>query len=190
LREKLLAGRYIGNFAAKYLFFETSGSFLVIDQHAAHERITFERLLDQMNTGRVEIQHLLTPLLVRLTPPERVAWEEGKQRLEEAGFPSTQWDKETAAIHAHPVLIRRPEQAFRELLSGGSASLTTKCDNAALAKKACRYSVMAGESLKEAEAESLRGDLLRCRDPFACPHGRPTVIEMTEKFLDRQFLRL
>jgi len=187
LREKLVAGRFIGGFAAKYLFFESGDSLLVVDQHAAHERITYERLLDELNAGRVEIQHFLTPLLIRVSLVESLAWEESVKRLEDAGFPSTRWDKETVAVHAHPVLLGRLEQAFRGLLEGGDLA---RSDNAALARKACRYSVMAGETLKAEQVESLRRDLLGCRDPFACPHGRPTVIEMPEKFIDRQFLRI
>jgi len=74
----------------------------------------------------------------------------------------------------------------RELLAGGNIN---RADHATLARRACRASIRAGDPLKPAQAEFQKEQLLKCRDPFACPHGRPTVIELKEAFLDRQFLR-
>ena len=159
---------------------------LVIDQHAAAERITYEQLIQQMDKGTIEVQHLLSPILIKLTPQEILIWEEAKEKLEELGLSGSQWDEETIAIHTHPTFLKDIEKAVRHLLSGENVS---KCDHDVLARRACRSSVMAGDQLSSEQAEHIRQQLIKCLDPFTCPHGRPTVIELTEDFLDKQFLR-
>ena len=186
LRPKLADAAYIGVFLNKYLIFGTISSLLLIDQHAAHERITYEDLRSQMEEGAVETQLLLTPLTLALTDAEFPLWEEGRQKLEEMGFSTTRWDEETIAIHSYPQVIHKPAAALRSVFSGGPIS---KYDNDLLARRACRQSVTAGDVMNRAEAERLRDLLLACDDPFTCPHGRPTVVEMSERFLNRQFLR-
>lgn len=186
LRDKLAGARYAGNVFNKYLLFDTGSSMLIIDQHAAHERIIYERFRKQIETRSIEVQNLLTPTLVRLGLQELLVWEEGQKKLEEIGFSTTAWDKETIAIHSHPVLIRNPEAAVKNLLADKNLSSLSSDQ---LARQACRKSVMAGEPVKEAEALSLRDNLLACAVPFVCPHGRPTVVEYSQKSIDHEFLR-
>ncbi|MDD5347737.1 MAG: DNA mismatch repair endonuclease MutL [Candidatus Omnitrophica bacterium] len=186
LKEKLRQARYLGNLLRTYLLFETDDSLLVVDQHAAQERIAFERLKLQLEKGTVEIQELLTPLTMKLTRQELLLWEESKDNLEAAGFRSSLFDKETLAVHSHPQLVSRPEAAVRNLLSGGSIA---KCDIETLARRACRSSVMAGFAMNKEQAEFQRQALLGCADPFTCPHSRPTVVEIPETTLAKYFLR-
>lgn len=186
LQKKIENARYSGSFLNKFLFFESGTSLLIIDQHAAAERITYEQLIRQMDKGTVEVQHLLAPVTMRLSKQELLLWEEGKDRLDAIGFSSNQWDKESIAVHTHPALIQDIEKAVREILAGGDVA---NCDHETMARRACRSSVMAGDTLKPQQAEFFREQLLQCLDPFTCPHGRPTVIELTEGFLDKQFLR-
>jgi len=186
LKEKLKEARYLGNLLKKYLLFESPDSLLLLDQHAAQERITFEKLKEQMEKGKVEVQQLLAPILIKITAQELVLWEEVEENLEGIGFQTTLFDKETLAIHGHPQLITQPEVAVRNLLSGESIA---KCDIETLARKACRSSVMAGFNMNAEQAEYQRAKLLQCRDPFTCPHGRPTVVEIPEEALSKQFLR-
>lgn len=186
LKTVLSQSQYIGCFLKKYLLFETSGSLLLMDQHAAHERINFEAFKKQIEKGTVEVQQLLSPILIKLSPEERVNWEDGKEKLDTIGLMTTQWDKNTIGLHAHPLLIKNPEFAIRNLLAGEKIS---RCDTETLARKACRSSVMTGERIHAAEAENLRKLLLQCSDPFTCPHGRPTVVELPEKQLAKYFLR-
>ncbi|MCG8430796.1 MAG: DNA mismatch repair endonuclease MutL [Candidatus Omnitrophica bacterium] len=186
LTNTLKDARYIGGYKNKYLLFDAGESLVVIDQHAAHERITFEKLSQQIKKGKCEIDNLLSPLLLKVSAQEMLIWEEIKEELEKMGFSTTTWDKETLALHAYPRLIRKPETAVRNLLSGEETEVT---DLEALTRRACRASVMTGDSLHKEEALSLRKELLNCADPFTCPHGRPTVIEINETQLSRQFLR-
>ncbi|MFH1441956.1 MAG: DNA mismatch repair endonuclease MutL, partial [Candidatus Omnitrophota bacterium] len=186
LADKLVCAEFIGIFQKKYLLFEANKSLLIIDQHAAHERINYEKLTKQIESGKVEMQNLLTPVLIRLTRQELLVWEEIKTKLEELGFSTSAWDEESIAIHSHPQLIDNPEKAARNILSGND---TAKNDINALARRACRQSVMTGERLKKEQAVFLKNELLKCKTPFTCPHGRPTTVEIQESFLNKQFLR-
>ena len=186
LKEKLTQSHYIGNLMSKYLLFETNDSLLVVDQHAAHERINFERLKAQVEKGRIEIQRLLTPVLVKLSHQEIEGWEENKEVIEKMGFDCSLFDKETLAIHAHPRLISQPEKSIQNLLAGDSLD---KLDMQTLARLACKSSVTSRYALKKEEAEYHRKQLLLCESPFTCPHGRPTVIEISDDTLEKEFLR-
>jgi DNA mismatch repair protein MutL len=191
LQSKLSGAVYIGALLNKYQLFQTSNadlrSLLVVDQHAAAERVTYERLIRQMNKGTVEVQRLLSPVLIKLSIQEMLVWEKSRDELTAFGLESTLWDKETLGIHSYPAFLKDIEKAARYILGGEEI---TRGDHDALARRACRSSVMAGDVLKSQQAEHLRDELLQCLDPFTCPHGRPTVVEMSEEFLDKQFLRV
>ncbi|MFH1790814.1 MAG: DNA mismatch repair endonuclease MutL [Candidatus Omnitrophota bacterium] len=186
LKAKLSGARYIGAFIKKYLLFEAGQSLILVDQHAAQERVAFERLLCQINSNSVETQQLLAPYVLSLNTEEMLAWKDLGKILEGIGFQTTMFDRECIAVHSHPVLISNPELAVRSILAGIKVE---KCDNEKLSRWACRSSVMAGDSMPDEGAALLRDQLLKCNDPFTCPHGRPTLIEMDDKFLSRQFLR-
>lgn len=186
LKAKLSGGRYLGNLLKKYLLFETPDSLLLVDQHAAQERITFERLKKQIESGNVEVQQLLAPILIKLSPQDIVLWEENKVILEKTGFAATLFDRQTLALHSHPQMIIQPENSVRNLLAGENIS---RLNPEKLARMACRSSVMAGFAMNQEQAEFQRQALLDCADPFICPHGRPTVVEILEETLQKQFLR-
>jgi len=184
---KVSESRYVGSFMRKYLFFESGRSLLVIDQHAAQERITFEKLSTQIERGAIETQKLLSPIVIKVSHQEMISWETVKEKLESVGFETTQWDPESIAIHSYPQLIIRPEISVRTIIAGDDPG---RASNETIARWACRSSVMAGDDIKQQGAESMIKNLLKCKDPFTCPHGRPTVVEIDEKFLNRQFLRI
>jgi len=183
---KLRTAAYAGSYRDKYLFFESGDTLLVIDQHAAHERINYEKLKRQFESGKVDVQQLLSPIIIKLSPEEMSSWEEGKEKMEEVGFITTGWDSSSIALHGYPQLVRNPEISVRSILAEKHVSMA---DRDKLARKACRGSVMAGEKVKQEEAVAIKEELLKCEFPFVCPHGRPTVVEFSESFFDRQFLR-
>jgi len=186
LKFTLEKARFIGAFKKTYLLFESSASLLLVDQHAAQERITYEKLARQIESGKMEIQNLLTPVTVRLNKKEMLAWEILRDKLEKIGFSTTLWDKETVAVHSHPALLSQPEAAVRDILCDEESKVY---DTDMLARRACRQSLMSGYEMKEKEAEYLVKELLKCADPFTCPHGRPTVVEITTLALDKNFFR-
>ena len=191
LQDRLNQALYIGSLINKYLLFQAGNShgcsLLVLDQHAAAERVTYERLIRQMNKGGVEVQRLLSPVLIKVSVQEMLVWEESQEELSALGLDTNLWDKETIAAHSYPIFLKDIEKAVRYILGGEPLG---RGDHDALARRACRSSVMAGDVLKSPQAEHLRDELLQCLDPLTCPHGRPTVIEMSEEFLDKQFLRV
>ena len=186
LQEKFGRARFIGAFMNKYLLFEEGSSLFLVDQHAAQERIMFEKFQKQIEAGTIEVQPLLTPALLKLTVQERAAWDEAGDQFKEVGIEAALFDEETLAVHTQPVLLKNIEQAVRALLCGETIS---RCDRATIARRACKASIVTGDSLSAQQAQHQRTQLLSCQDPFTCPHGRPTVIELKESFLDRQFLR-
>jgi DNA mismatch repair protein MutL len=186
LRSKFTRARFVGAFLQKYLIFEVDESLLIVDQHAAQERIMFEKFKDQIENAKVESQPLLTPLLLKLSPQEKIAWEGLQEKLTSAGIEITQFDDDTIAVQTQPLLLKNIEAVVRNLLAGGDAP---RMDHNTLARRACKASIVAGDKLDISQADHQRKQLLECRDPFTCPHGRPTLIEVTQDFLDRQFLR-
>jgi DNA mismatch repair protein MutL len=186
LRSRFTRARFIGSFLQKFLIFEVDESLLIIDQHAAQERIMFEKFRTQLDNAAVESQPLLTPILLKLTAQEKNAWEELQEKLTAAGIETTQFDEDTIAIQTQPLLLKNIPAVVRGILAGDEA---LRMDHHALARRACKASVVAGDRLDAAQADHQRRQLLECQDPFTCPHGRPTLIEVTQGFLDRQFLR-
>jgi DNA mismatch repair ATPase MutL len=186
LRSKFTRARFVGSFLQKFLIFEADESLLIVDQHAAQERIMFEKFKDQIESSKVESQPLLTPLLLKLTPQEKIAWEELQEKLASAGIETTQFDDDTIAVQTQPLLLKNIEAVVHSLLAGIEAP---RMDHLALARRACKASIVAGDKLDNTQADHQRKQLLECKDPFTCPHGRPTLIEVTQDFLDRQFLR-
>lgn len=186
LREKLRKNDFIGVFKSKYLIFQTDDSLLMIDQHAAMERINYEIFINQIEKGEIQIQQLLTPIIIELNYEEMIIWEKTEKILEKYGFLTTRWSENKIAIHGYPILIKDIEFAIRNILEEKD---TEKYDKEEISKRACRVSIMAGEKITEQEAKYLVEKLSECKNPFVCPHGRPIVIELTESFIDRQFLR-
>lgn len=182
----LARAAYLGSFRDRYLLFSAPDSLLVLDQHAAHERIAFERLRAQLAAGRVEVQRLLMPVLIRLSPGERLAWETGRGRLAKAGFTTDLWPEDCLAVHSCPALVSAVERAVRDLLAGDPP---VRWNDEYLARRACRGAVPAGRPLAADEAAALGRDLAACREPLVCPHGRPTIVALGEATLDRYFRR-
>jgi DNA mismatch repair protein MutL len=186
IADRLRAARFLGTFALKYHLFEEGDSLFAVDQHAAQERIMFERFSAQLASGKVEVQALLMPAVVRLSPAEMLAWEEAGERLTLFGMETSQLDPTAVSIHAYPALLSDPEAILRILISGDDVAHVSPDT---LARRACRASVMTGDVMTpEAAAHQLKA-LSICRDPMTCPHGRPVFIELKVSFFDRQFFR-
>jgi DNA mismatch repair protein MutL len=193
IKDRLLSARFIGTFASKYHLFEEGSSLFLVDQHAAQERILFERFKRQIDSGKVEVQPLLTPLVLKLAPVEMLAWEELKDTLQDVGFETTLFGEGAIGLQAYPALLANPENAVRALLGGPASPAggdeVPVSDKDTLARRACRASVMAGDRMAALEAVRQMKALMACDDPMTCPHGRPVFVEFKEGFLDRQFLR-
>ena len=192
--------RIIGEAFRCYIFVETGDELLLIDKHAAHERILFERMLSRQKAdGRVASQALLVPIRVLLSAPELAAAVEHRTEYEAVGFSYTQeTDAPAVRITAIPngVDPSDAQSLFASLVSDsvegtGEASLTEeKRRERLLYQVACKAAIKGGRIYGEEQIDWLVRTLLSLPDITVCPHGRPVAVRMTRQALDRQFDRI
>ncbi len=186
--------RLIGQVAQTYLIAEGPDGLYLIDQHAAHERVLFEKLLNQLREQRLTSQALLTPVLVTLPPHQARLLEAQLPSLDRFGFEVVPFGPHTYQVRAVPSLFSGadPSQALRALVEDFEEDETPlqQEQEARLAARVCkRLAIKAGQTLSTAEQQALLEDLERCESPRTCPHGRPTMIHLSVDLLERQFGR-
>ncbi|MDR2463538.1 MAG: DNA mismatch repair endonuclease MutL [Verrucomicrobiales bacterium] len=188
--------RILGVLLGLYLVAENDQGIVLIDQHAAHERVLFEQMLDRMTKEEVLSQRLLTPITVELTPEQTDFVARQLDSLQLAGLGVDRLGGNTFVIDALPPMIKtqRIEQFFRDMISdleqaGGETRRKRKLSEEIVAKTVCRHAVKANDTLGMAEMEKLVIDLHNCALPYTCPHGRPTMIYLSRGELEKKFGR-
>ncbi len=186
--------RLIGQIGATYLVAEGPDGLYLIDQHAAHERVLFEKLMAQHAQKSVPSQALLTPAVVHLPTSGTRLLEEQLPVLEHLGFQIEPFGQNSFQVRAMPALFasRDPGEAVRAVVEDfeeDEAPLQDEIE-AKIAGRVCkRMAVKAGKALTPDEQRSLLADLENCASPRTCPHGRPTMIHLSVDLLERQFGR-
>ncbi|RRR69746.1 MAG: DNA mismatch repair endonuclease MutL [Candidatus Viridilinea halotolerans] len=185
--------RIVGQIGMTYIVAETAEGMYLIDQHAAHERITYERLMSQHAAGAVEAQGLLLPQTVALPPAATALLLGNQSQLSAWGFSLEEWG-EGVRVRAIPATLPAEQlnKALHELadhLAGKGGSTPLDWREAMLITLSCHTSVRAGQSLSHEEMRHLLRQLAACVSPRTCPHGRPTMILLTPAQLERQFGR-
>lgn len=184
--------RVLGQVGATYIIAEGPSGVFLIDQHAAHERIMYEKILGQMTTNAVDRQPLLDPLVIDLAPEELVAFDRSVDELGEVGFDVERFGDQSVVVRQVPALVKGVDvsERFRlilqELAEGGAGS--SWMDSVAISA-ACHTSIRAGQALSLQEMRELVAQLERTEQPRACGHGRPTMLHMSQGELERQFSR-
>jgi len=184
----------IGQHRESYILATGPEGLLVIDQHAAHERVLYERIRDRIASGRVLSQRLLVRALYEAAPDEVETLAARGAELTAAGFEVEPLSGRSWAIAALPAEAwdRAPAEMLREALARlaetGSADPAQRLDRLA-AGIACRSAVTIRYHLAMEEIRRLLNDWLRCADRFTCPHGRPVVLSMSEEEMERYFKR-
>lgn len=184
--------RVLGQVAASFIIAEGPGGMFLIDQHAAHERIMYEQILDQMERHDADRQPLLDPLVVDLAPHELAIAERSMDEMRTIGFDLELFGEQAILIRAIPAVIKRVDMKERihsileELADGGAGD--TWLDSVAISA-ACHTSIRAGQALSLDEMRELVNQLERTRQPRACGHGRPTMLHMSQSELEKQFSR-
>ncbi len=179
----------------RYLVTESDDGVLVIDQHALHERILFERLKGSFDAREVEIQILLVPRTVDLGAMEYAAVIENRELLEEIGLTVEPFGGDTVSITGYPALSQHadPCEILRAVLDRllQDQGRVAKYDiiESMLHSMACKAAIKAGDPLEPAEIEALLEQRDLVRDTHHCPHGRPTALVFTREELDKQFKR-
>jgi DNA mismatch repair protein MutL len=189
--------RLLGQYKGTLILLEGPDGLYLIDQHVAHERILYERLRRAMAAERPPVQHLLSPVLLDLSPAERLRLSELAPGLEEHGFALTSLSGKTLALTSAPAVLTSEdaEVLLRSLAAdsgdgmAGAADLTRQILENLAASMACKAAVKMHHPLSAPEMEALVAELFTAEQPYACPHGRPIVLQMTDSDLERRFGR-
>lgn len=186
--------RLVGQIGAAYLVAEGPDGLYLIDQHAAHERVLFEKLMAQYALHNVPSQSLLAPAVVHLPPAQARLLESQLGDLGRFGFEVEPFGANAFQVRAMPVLFGNgdPSQALLALVEDFEEDETPlKAEvEARLAGRVCkRLAVKAGQVLTPEEQRALLANLEACDSPRTCPHGRPTMIHLSVDMLERQFGR-
>lgn len=186
--------RVIGVAFDTYVIVQQERELLLIDQHAAHERILYERLMRSIDQGEGS-QQLLVPQIVRVTPQEHERLEGYRQEIEAAGFEIEPFGEDAYQIRAVPMVLGQPQAKamFVELLDrlGELRVLATQeRRREAILQMACKRAVKGGDALTESEIASLLRQMQEVDAPPTCPHGRPLVVRLTRGELEKRFKRI
>lgn len=186
---------YLGQIARSYLLFESGGGLLVMDQHAAQERILFEKYLEELSKGATKVQPLMLPVSVEMPRSQIETVLKWKDWLNKAGFEIERFGTTTMLLHSTPALFYFTPEALSEFL-GYLAEVLGEPEKAAedlkrniVAMMACKKSVKAHDFIKTQEALRLIEDLKTAKDSFHCPHGRPTLFYISRSEIARKFQR-
>ena len=183
--------RIIGILNQTYIIAEKADGLILIDQHAAHERVLFEKILKGVD-GTLS-QRLLIPVTLELTRAEMVFVRKNGEALEKIGFEAEPFGANTIKLNAIPAVLSQDSsgQMFKDMLANLAESGTPgeRANYEQIAMCACKAAVKANDQLTMAEAVSLLRQLSYCDLPFACPHGRPTILNISMKEIERRFRR-
>jgi DNA mismatch repair protein MutL len=188
----------IGQAHNLYIVGQTRDGLVVIDQHAACERVNYERLQDEFSGGKVRGQALLAPRTLELSARERRALEAAEQTVERLGFAVEDFGGRSVVVKAVPVVGGKalPPESLRDVIAetlealGRPSAVSDAAADRLLKLMACHRSIKAGDRMELSEMRDLVAALYRTRNPFSCPHGRPTIIHMTKTELEKKFGRM
>ncbi len=165
-----------------------------VDQHAAHEKVMYERLMKQYREKTIALQSVAPPLVISLSPKEKSVLLAHMETFEKLGFEMDEFGEDSYAVRSVPMDLYglSEKQLFVSVLDE-LVEFPVKGDPEAVLSKvasmACKAAVKGNQNLSLREAEALMKELLTCENPFNCPHGRPTIISMTRYELEKKFKR-
>jgi DNA mismatch repair protein MutL len=169
---------------------------VLMDQHAAHERVLYEQMLDRMEQTGAPSQRLLLPETVELSARDAQFLRENLDQLSRLGVGLSEFGDRTFLLDALPPFVTAPNakrfvlELLDELMQSGRDVNALRLGEQTIAKTVCRHAVKAHDPLTAPELEKLVGDLRNCAMPYTCPHGRPTLIELSHRDLERKFGRI
>jgi len=189
--------RLVGVIGRLYVVLESDRGLVLMDQHAAHERILFEQMLDRLEAGgEADSQRLLLPETVELSVRDVEFLRKQLPILSRLGVGLSEFGERTFLLEALPPFAKLADarrfvlELVDALKSAGEGVNALRLGEDVIAKTVCRHAVKANDPLAGPELENLVADLRRCRMPYTCPHGRPTLIEMSLKELEKKFGRV
>jgi len=188
--------RLVGVIGKLYVLLESDRGLVLLDQHAAHERILFEQMLNRIEQGGLApSQKLLLPETIELPPRDAQFLREQLAVLTRLGVGLSEFGERTFLLDALPPFVKAADprrfvfDLVDELRAAGREVNLARLGEHTVAKTVCRHAVKANDPLGGPELENLVEDLRRCAMPYTCPHGRPTLIEMNYRELEKKFGR-
>lgn len=187
--------KVIGQILKTYIVLEGTDSLILLDQHAAHEKILFEKYFSEIKNRNVNSQILLTPEVLQLSYDDFIIYTENNLIFKEAGFLIEEFGGNSIVIKEVPIFLGKPEvkDLFISILDNIKKMASTDTIDIKynkIATLACRSAVKANDKLSYDEMDSLVEQLRYIEDPFNCPHGRPTMIKITNTELEKRFKRI
>lgn len=188
--------KLIGQVFDTYWLVEFKDNLYIIDQHAAHERVLYERTLREMKSREFTSQYLSPPIILSLSMQEAQLLNENMNRFSRIGFEIEPFGGEEYAVRAVPdnlFSIAKKEllmEMIDDLTEGLSTSMTPELIDEKVASLSCKAAVKGNNRLSAQEVDKLIGELLTLDNPYHCPHGRPTIIAMTKRDLEKKFKRI
>ncbi|MCL2699020.1 MAG: DNA mismatch repair endonuclease MutL [Defluviitaleaceae bacterium] len=189
--------RIIGQIFNTYWIIEQGAAVYLIDQHAAHERVLYENLAKTLKAGNVDSQKLVQPIIIPVSQTERQCIRENLEFFSGCGFEVEEFDLNSFVLYSVPFVFGAPSGAgfFIEILDSFGAFdkniediYDAKLDK--IASISCKAAVKANDRLSGSEARGLIEQALKLENPFTCPHGRPTIVELSKTMLEKLFKRI
>ncbi len=187
--------RLIGQLFETYWIVEFRGSMYIIDQHAAHEKVMFERLMEKYRQKKITSQMLAPSIIVSLTLAEETLLKENMEYFTAMGFEIEPFGGHDYSISAVPqdLFGLTEKEFFMEMLDSLSADagkMSIETVTMRIATMACKAAVKGNTKLSTQEADKLISELLTLDNPYNCPHGRPTILSMTKAEIEKKFHRI
>lgn len=188
--------KLIGQIFDTYWLVQFKENLYIIDQHAAHERVLYERTLRGMKSREFTSQYLSPPIILSLSMQESALLKEHMDRFQRIGFEIEPFGGDEYAVRAVPdnlFSIAKKEllmEMLDDLADGVSTTMAPELVDEKVASMSCKAAVKGNNKLSAMEVDSLIGELLNLDNPYHCPHGRPTIIAMTKRELEKKFKRI
>ena len=185
--------RMIGVVFNTYIILECNDRMLLCDQHAVHERLLFERMMKACEADTAS-QMLLAPMLIKLTHREYEVFLDSQEALKDAGFDAADFGDLTVQLRAVPMVLgsARSTDCFRDALDelADGRQITNQKRTERIIQMACKHAVKGGEKLPEEGLFELVRRMINDNVTPTCPHGRPLIVEVTHRELDKRFRRI
>ena len=187
--------RVVGQVGAAYIITEGPDGMYLLDQHAAHERILYEKFMAERDRDGIASQQLMVGTAVTLSPPHADLLSENLETLNKIGFVVEPFGPNAFMVRAVPAVISkldptRAVTAVIEDLEQGDVPLQGKIEDKIILRVCKSAAVKAGQTLSHQEMEAMVQQLEACNSPHTCPHGRPTLIHLSVAQLAKQFGRI
>ena len=178
-----------------YIVCENDEGIYLLDQHAAQERVNYENYLENLKNEKVNITNMLIPITIEFSQSEYIIFKNNSDKFSEMGFEWVEFGINTISVKAHPTWLRTgyEEESIRKIIDliinlHGEFDVIKFRENVAITL-ACKMAIKANEHISMLEIEGLLKNLVKCDNPYNCPHGRPTIIKFSIYDLEKMFKR-